>query len=147
MTTSVTSPLPNPGASSSDSRSLAGRQPLSALKAELFKALGHPVRVRVLELLAIADTPVADMLTDTGVEPSTLSTHLAVLRRAGVVTGRRDGSSVVYSLTDPAVAGFLAAARTFLLRSLAHGAGLLADLESEGAAEFVAVGVSPLQPS
>jgi ArsR family transcriptional regulator len=71
------------------------------------------------------------MLADTGVEPSTLSTHLAVLRRAGVVTGRRDGSSVVYALTDPAVAGFLAAARTFLLRSLARGSDLLADLESE----------------
>jgi ArsR family transcriptional regulator len=102
------------------------------LKAELFKALGHPIRVRVLELLAIADTPVAEMLADTGVEPSTLSTHLAVLRRAGVVIGRRDGSSVVYCLADPAVAGFLAAARTFLLRSLARGSDLLADLESEG---------------
>jgi ArsR family transcriptional regulator len=105
------------------------------LKAELFKALGHPVRVRVLELLAVGDCPVSEMLADTGVEPSTLSTHLAVLRRAGVVTGHRDGSSVVYSLTDPAVAGFLAAARTFLLRSLARGSDLLADLESEAGAE------------
>ena len=64
-------------------------------------------------------------------EPSTLSTHLAVLRRAGVVTGRRDGSSVIYALADPAVAGFLAAARMFLMRSLARGSDLLADLESE----------------
>jgi ArsR family transcriptional regulator len=119
-------------APNSASAAPTGRQPLSVLKADLFKALGHPIRVRVLELLAIEDTPVAEMLADTGVEPSTLSTHLAVLRRAGVVTGRREGSSVIYSLTDPAVAGFLAAARTFLLRSLAHGAGLLADLESEG---------------
>src|SRR6476469_10784277 len=147
MATLVSSAPLDVAAPNSASPAPTGRQPLSVLKADLFKALGHPIRVRVLELLAIADTPVADMLADTGVEPSTLSTHLAVLRRAGVVTGRRDGSSVVYSLTDPAVAGFLAAARTFLLRSLAHGAGLLADLESEGAAEFVAVGVSPPQPS
>jgi ArsR family transcriptional regulator len=124
----------NSGAPSAGPLGLAGRQPLSVLKAELFKALGHPMRVRVLELLAIADTSVAEMLADTGVEPSTLSTHLAVLRRAGVVTGHRDGSSVIYSLADPAVAGFLAAARTFLLRSLARGSDLLADLESEGAA-------------
>ena len=110
------------------------RPPLAVLKAELFKALGHPIRVRVLELLVVADSPVSEMLADTGIEPSTLSTHLAVLRRAGVVTGHRDGSSVVYALADPAVAGFLAAARTFLLRSLARGSDLLADLESEAGA-------------
>jgi ArsR family transcriptional regulator len=130
---SVTSGAPN--AASSPAASAPARQPLAVLKAELFKALGHPVRVRVLELLAVADSPVSEMLADTGIEPSTLSTHLAVLRRAGVVTGRRDGSSVVYSLADPAVAGFLAAARTFLLRSLARGSDLLADLESEAGAE------------
>ena len=135
----------SPAAASTAAAGPVARQPLAVLKAELFKALGHPIRVRVLELLAVADTPVSEMLADTGIEPSTLSTHLAVLRRAGVVTAHRDGSSVIYSLTDPAVAGFLAAARTFLLRSLTRGSDLLADLEQEAGIELgAAAGVSAL---
>ena len=143
---SVASPAAvSPAAASTAAAGPVARQPLAVLKAELFKALGHPIRVRVLELLAVADTPVSEMLADTGIEPSTLSTHLAVLRRAGVVTAHRDGSSVIYSLTDPAVAGFLAAARTFLLRSLARGSDLLADLEQEAGIELgVVAGVGAL---
>jgi len=78
---SVASPAAvSPAAASTAAAGPVARQPLAVLKAELFKALGHPIRVRVLELLAVADTPVSEMLADTGIEPSTLSTHLAVLR-------------------------------------------------------------------
>ncbi|MFJ3408282.1 ArsR/SmtB family transcription factor [Promicromonospora sp. NPDC090134] len=97
-------------------------QPLYAIKAELFKALAHPVRIRVLELIA-ADpdlaAPVSRLLDVTGAEPSALSQHLAVLKRAGVVDSSRSGNVVVYRLTEPLVADLLVVARAFLLRRLA----------------------------
>ena len=62
--------------------SLGVDRPLYEIKAELFKALGHPARIRILELLADDEVPVSSLLTDTGMEPSHLSQHLAVLRRA-----------------------------------------------------------------
>jgi ArsR family transcriptional regulator len=102
--------------------------PIYEIKAELFKALGHPVRIRTLELLAEADQPVSALLADIGIEASHLSQHLAVLRRAGVVTKSRRGNAVTYSLADPSVGQMLAAARTFLLHRLDEARGALADL-------------------
>lgn len=95
--------------------------PLYEIKANLFRALAHPVRIRVLELLVAADgeVAVAHLLPEIGIEPSHLSGHLAVLRRHGVVTSRRVASTVYYRVGDPAVAALLTNARTFLLGSLA----------------------------
>ncbi len=90
------------------------RQPLYRMKAEFFKTLGHPARVRVLELLSSADHTVAEMLPEVGVEPANLSQQLAILRRAGLVTARRDGLSVSYTLTSPKVAELLKTAREIL---------------------------------
>jgi ArsR family transcriptional regulator, arsenate/arsenite/antimonite-responsive transcriptional repressor len=113
-------------------RSLEVGAPIHEIKAELFKALAHPVRVRVLELLDGGEQGVSDLLAHTGMEASHLSQHLAVLRRAGVVTGRREGSAVRYRLTHEAVADLLADARTFLLASLDQTRETLAELEGEG---------------
>ncbi len=60
--------------------------PLYRLKAEFFKTLGHPVRIRVLELLSEREHAVSEMLAEVGVEAAHLSQQLAVLRRAGLVT-------------------------------------------------------------
>lgn len=105
--------------------------PLHQLKAEFFKNLGHPVRVRVLELLSVREHSVAEMLPEVKVEASSLSQQLAVLRRAGVVTARREGSTVYYSLTSPQVAELLAVARGILTSMLTGQAGLLTDLSAE----------------
>lgn len=105
--------------------------PVHVRKAALFRALGSPLRIRVLELLDGGDRTVAQLLADTGSEPSTLSSNLAVLRSVGVVVARRTGSSVSYRLADPSVAGFLHAARDFLLSSLDDARLLRSDLESE----------------
>ncbi|GAB2474631.1 ArsR/SmtB family transcription factor [Xylanimonas ulmi] len=100
-------------------------QPLYAIKAELFKALAHPARLQVLEVLA-ADpdltAPVARLLEVTGAEPSALSQHLAVLKRVGVVDSARTGNLVDYRLTEPLVAELLVVARAFLLTRLADAA-------------------------
>ncbi|WP_415854659.1 ArsR/SmtB family transcription factor [Sinomonas sp. G460-2] len=96
--------------------------PLYEIKANLFKALAHPVRIRVLEILAASpgeSCAVSVLLEGTGLEASHLSQHLATLRRCGVVTSVRSASTVTYSLASPAVAQMLAAARVFLLESLA----------------------------
>ena len=68
--------------------------PLYQAKAELFRTLGHPVRIRVLELLQDGPKPVRDLLAEIEVEASNLSQQLAVLRRAGMVTSSRDGALV-----------------------------------------------------
>ncbi|MFH8838047.1 ArsR/SmtB family transcription factor [Streptomyces sp. NPDC017868] len=104
--------------------------PLYQLKAEFFKTLGHPVRIRVLELLSVREHGVSEMLAEIGVEPAHLSQQLAVLRRANLVVGRREGSVVHYSLTDPQVAELLAVARSILSGVLAGQAELLADLRA-----------------
>jgi DNA-binding transcriptional ArsR family regulator len=88
---------------------------LPRLKAEFFKALGHPVRIRVLELLSTGDRSVSELLEHVDVEQPYLSQQLGVLRRAGFVVGRRDGANVVYALADPRVAELLAVSRQMLL--------------------------------
>ncbi|MFJ4676444.1 MULTISPECIES: ArsR/SmtB family transcription factor [unclassified Kitasatospora] len=88
--------------------------PLYQVKAEFFKTLGHPVRIRVLELLSVREHAVAELLPETGVEAAHLSQQLAVLRRANLVVARREGSTVHYSLTSPRVAELLAVAREIL---------------------------------
>ncbi|PBC67629.1 ArsR family transcriptional regulator [Streptomyces sp. TLI_235] len=102
--------------------------PLYQIKAEFFKTLGHPVRIRVLELLSQREHAVAELLTDVGVEASNLSQQLAVLRRTGVVTSRRDGAAVIYRITSPEVAQLLAVARSILTDVITDRAELLGEL-------------------
>ncbi|SBW27157.1 ArsR/SmtB family transcription factor [Protofrankia symbiont of Coriaria ruscifolia] len=102
--------------------------PLYQAKAEFFRMLGHPVRIRVLELLADGPTPVRELLAAIEVEPSNLSQQLAVLRRSGIVTATRDGSTVVYALAGGDVAELMRAARRILTEMLAGREELLAEL-------------------
>jgi ArsR family transcriptional regulator len=104
--------------------------PLYQLKAEFFKTLGHPARIRVLELLSERGHAVAEMLPEVGIEPAHLSQQLAVLRRANLVVTRKEGSTVYYSLTSPDIAELLRVARTILSGVLAGQAELLADLQA-----------------
>ncbi|WP_103530635.1 metalloregulator ArsR/SmtB family transcription factor [Streptomyces sp. SM11] len=102
--------------------------PLYQAKAEFFRMLGHPVRIRVLELLQAGPLPVRDLLAAIEVEPSALSQQLAVLRRSGIVTATREGSTVVYELAGGDVAELMRAARRILTGMLTDRDGLLAEL-------------------
>jgi len=102
--------------------------PLSKVKAELFRALAHPARVRVLEVLVDGERSVSDLQPLVGIELSHLSQQLGVLRRAGLVTARRERSNVYYGLRDPLVVDLLAIAKQFLLATLTETRDLLADL-------------------
>jgi ArsR family transcriptional regulator len=100
-------------------------RPLYEIKANLFKALAHPARLQVLEILA-ADpdysAPVGRLLEFTGIEPSALSQHLAVLKKADVVESTRTGNIVNYTLTEPLIAELLNVSRTFLVTRLSGDA-------------------------
>ncbi|UMP00620.1 helix-turn-helix transcriptional regulator [Amycolatopsis sp. EV170708-02-1] len=102
--------------------------PLYQAKAEFFRMLGHPVRIRVLELLAEGPKAVRELLAEIEVEASNLSQQLAVLRRSGIVTSTRDGSTVVYALAGGDVVELLRAARRILTELLADQNVLLAQL-------------------
>jgi len=105
--------------------------PRHEAKAELFRTLSHPVRIRVLELLAEGERPVYELLAQMQTEPSALSQQLAVLRRSGLVRQRRVGGEVLYSLLIPAIGDVLATARVALGELLANQAELQAELDAE----------------
>ncbi|RBY86184.1 helix-turn-helix transcriptional regulator [Blastococcus sp. TF02A-26] len=111
-------------------------RPLAEAKADLFKALAHPARIRVLELLAERERTIGELAEGTGLELSHLSQQVTVLRRAGIVTGRRAGNNVICCLSDPQTAELLAVARRLLTANLRQGQALLDALD--GAQDAVA---------
>jgi ArsR family transcriptional regulator len=106
-------------------------RPLSEVKAELYKALGHPARVRALEVLAEGERAVGELQPLVGIESSHLSQQLGVRRRAGLVTTRKEGASVVYALKDPLVAELPGVAKQLLMAALAETRDLLAELTAQ----------------
>lgn len=102
--------------------------PLYQAKAELFRTLGHPARIRVLELLAERDHAVHELLEAIEIEASNLSQQLAVMRRAGLVSQRRVGGQVVYAISVPEVAELLAVGRRVLATIIADQDALKAEL-------------------
>lgn len=106
--------------------------PLYQAKAEFFKTLGHPVRIRVLELLCEGPKQVRELLAEIEIEASNLSQQLAVLRRYGIVTATRDGSTVIYALAGSDVSDLMLAARRILTEMLADQRALLDELQESG---------------
>ena len=104
--------------------------PLHQAKAELFRTMGHPVRVRVLELLQQRPRAVHELLAEIDVEPSNLSQQLAILRRAGLVVSSREGATVRYTLATSDVADVMTAARRILTELLADRQELLDELRA-----------------
>ncbi len=105
-------------------------EPIYTLKAEFFKTLGHPARIRILELLAEGEQSVTELMPTLGLESSHLSQQLAVLRRAGLVAARKQGNNVIYSMTSPDMAELLQVARKVLTGLLTDQMGLLKDLQA-----------------
>jgi ArsR family transcriptional regulator len=93
---------------------------LHGFKAELFKALGHPVRIRILELLREGEQSVSGLQGALEIEASSVSQQLAVLRARQLVSGRKEGTTVFYSVTDPQVFDLLDTARAMFTRHVAE---------------------------
>jgi DNA-binding transcriptional ArsR family regulator len=110
-------------------------RPIYQMKAEFFKTLGHPARIRVLEVLRDGECSVGELIPAVGIEPSHLSQQLGILRRANILQVRKQGAAVRYSVTDPRIFDLLEVARAILTSSLAGSGQLLAELREQEAAE------------
>lgn len=92
---------------------------LQDFKAEMFQALANAVRIRILEVLREAGTlTVRDIQIRVGVEPANISQHLSILRSRGIVSTRRDGTSIWYAVAHPEVFEMLDSARAVFNRQL-----------------------------
>lgn len=103
-------------------------RPVYEVKAGLFRVLGHPARVRIIELLRDGERSVGALQGELGLESGATSQHLSALRRVGLVESRRDGTSVFYRAADEKVFDLLDAGRALVARQLAGQQSLLREL-------------------
>jgi len=115
-------PLTHPGARVGE---------LQTFKAAFFKALAHPVRIRILEELVQGERSVQEIQSALGLDQPVVSQQLGVLRANNVVVGRKAGVSVRYTLRDPLVADLLAVARRIFNNQLSDTRTLLRELQKE----------------
>lgn len=106
-------------------------QPLHQFKAEFFKALAHPARIKILEFLREGPRTVGEIQGFLEIEPSATSQQLAVLRAKNVVTARKEGSNVYYAVRDPLLFDLLDVARAIFNNQLTDTRDLLAQLAAE----------------
>ena len=104
---------------------------LQTFKAQFFRALAHPVRIRILEILVRGDRSVQELQKVLKLEQPVVSQQLAVLRNRGIVTSQKQGLSVRYALRDPAVGRLLAVARRIFNNHLVDTRGMLRELRRE----------------
>ena len=98
---------------------------LQTWKADFFKALAHPARIKILEHLRDGERSAGEILEALGLEQSNGSQHLAVLRNRGILITRREGSSVLYSVRDPMLYQILDLLRRYFYEHLTEMRTLL----------------------
>ena len=96
-------------------------------KADFFKSMASPVRLRLLEILAGADSSVGELAAQVGVNPSTASRHLSQLKAAGVIESNRQGPALVYRLSDERVGELLTVARSIIATRIQKTSALLTE--------------------
>jgi ArsR family transcriptional regulator len=104
---------------------------LQTFKAQFFRALAHPVRIKILETLISGDRSVQELQQALDLDQPVVSQQLAVLRNRGIVTSRKEGLSVRYALQDPEIGGLLAAARRIFNNHLVDSRLMLRELRRE----------------
>ena len=107
---------------------------LQTMKAEFFRALAHPIRIRLLEVLVATDEcSVQDLQRTLGIDQPIVSQQLARLRSSGIVATRNTGAATRYSVADQRIGELLQVARRVLNRRLVGVQSLLRELERDGA--------------
>ena len=104
---------------------------LQSFKADFFKALAHPLRVRILELLRARERNVHELQAALDLDQPAVSSQLAVLRRTNVVGARKEGTTVRYALRDPLVGDLLDVARRIFDNDLVGTQDMLRALREE----------------
>lgn len=104
---------------------------LRSFKAEFFKALSHPVRIQILELLRGGELSVTELQERLGIEASSVSQNLSVLRHKNIVGTRKAGNSVYYTVRDPEIFALLDVARRIFNNQLRNTRSTLEQLEEE----------------
>lgn len=102
--------------------------PIQQINAEFFRILGHPARVRVLELLKDGEMTVGDLQAELGIDSSGTSQHLGAMRRQGILEARKEGTSVYYSVRDPRIFQMLESARQVIGSHLEEANAVLGEL-------------------
>jgi DNA-binding transcriptional ArsR family regulator len=104
-------------------------RPVHEIKATLFRVLGHPARVRILELLRDGERSVGSLQAELGLAEGSTSQHLAALRRIGFVESRREATTIFYRVDNPRVFDLLAAGRDIITTQLTGQQSLLRELK------------------
>ena len=104
--------------------SLPQTEELNLLHNSICKALGDITRIQILYVLNNQPRNVTEISDSMGITQPSASRHLAVLRQSGLVTARREGPAVIYSLSDPRIIGIIDDMRTMLKDRLTHHVSL-----------------------
>ncbi|MCX6064776.1 MAG: metalloregulator ArsR/SmtB family transcription factor [Chloroflexi bacterium] len=107
------------------------QDPLRNFKAEFFKALSHPARIKILEILRTDELSVTELQDHLGIEASSVSQHLSVLRHKNIVESRKAGTTVYYRVRDPEILELLDVARRIFTNHLINNRSTLEQLEEE----------------
>jgi len=105
-------------------------QEIQTFKAEFFKALSNPLRIRILELLRDGDKYVHELQEHMGIDSAVVSQQLAVLRNKNIVYGAKDGTKVMYSVRDPLLFDLLDIAKRIFNNSLSDTIQMLEDMNN-----------------
>lgn len=104
-------------------------EPIHQIEAEFFRALGHPARVRILDLLRDGEMTVRELQAELEIDSSGASQHLSAMRRQGLLEARREGTSVYHRVRDPRIFQLLGSARQVISSHLEEANALLGELE------------------
>lgn len=107
---------------------------LQVFKTEFFRALAHPIRIRILEILSAGDRSVQELQDELKVDQPLVSQQLAVLRGKNIVASRKLGTTVKYAIRDPLVGDLLKTARLIFENHLKDTQTMLRELRKQGRA-------------
>jgi DNA-binding transcriptional ArsR family regulator len=122
--------MPHKRAAAGAEQAIGGE--LQTFKAQFFRALAHPTRIRILEILVRGERTVQELQAALALDQPIVSQQLAVLRNQGIVSARKERSSARYALRDPLVGALLDVARRIFNNHLGSRQGLLRELHREG---------------
>src|SRR5690242_2249798 len=111
------------------------QESLRRFKADIFQALAHPTRIAMIDLLRDGEVAAGAFTDLLGVEPANVSQHLAILRSKRIVTNRKQGNQVFYSLRDPCLIEVLDIMRRYFERNLNEALSMLQEMQTEAAAK------------